>query len=190
MPPISYSKSSLTYVNLTNARHQAALIRTPTTTEYKAVLMMNSWDIASDVSTKVTLEKSSQENKRRKASFVLALDSVTFVRRGGRYCTAKQTNPKCLLAAVGILELANTGDFAANIWNQVPVPHYAVALMALSGTLALSVSYFALKDAQLSWRNLLFLHEERRYLRTQKHRYVVGCRTQALAIDVTEIRRQ
>ncbi|RDA84067.1 hypothetical protein CP532_0782 [Ophiocordyceps camponoti-leonardi (nom. inval.)] len=38
--------------------------------------------------------------------------------------------------AVGFLELANAGDFAANVWNEVPVPQYAMVLMAFGGTLA------------------------------------------------------
>jgi hypothetical protein len=33
-----------------------------------------------------------------------------------------------LLFGVGLLELANAGDFAANVWNQVPVPHFAMVL--------------------------------------------------------------
>jgi hypothetical protein len=73
-----------------------------------------------------------------------------------------------LLAGVGYLELANAGDFAANVWNQVPVPHFAMALMAIGGTLALSISYFAFQDARLSWRNMLLLGEERRFLRMQR----------------------
>ena len=49
-----------------------------------------------------------------------------------------------LLMAVGFLELANAGDFAANVWNQVPPPKYAVALMVVGGTGALSIIYFAI----------------------------------------------
>jgi hypothetical protein len=96
-------------------------------------------------------------------------DCVTFTKRKDRYTPTNQARLKnSLLAGVGFLELANAGDFAANVWNEVPVPHFAAALMALGGTLALSISIFAFRDARLSWRNILLLREERRYLRAQK----------------------
>jgi hypothetical protein len=34
-----------------------------------------------------------------------------------------------LLLGVGFLELANAGDFAANVWNTIPVPTFAAVLM-------------------------------------------------------------
>ncbi|KAF8860182.1 hypothetical protein BDZ45DRAFT_649031 [Acephala macrosclerotiorum] len=99
-------------------------------------------------------------------------ECLTFIKRNTRYTLAKQSKLKnSLLAGVGFLELANAGDFAANVWNQVPVPPYAIALMIIGGTLALGISYFAFKDARLSWRNFLYLRDERRYLRTQKTYY-------------------
>lgn len=73
-----------------------------------------------------------------------------------------------LLLGVGFLELANCGDFAANVWNKVPVPHFAIALMAIGGTAALFTSIFAFRDLRLSWRNVCFLREERVFLRSQK----------------------
>jgi hypothetical protein len=73
---------------------------------------------------------------------------------------------------VGFLELANAGDFAANVWNEIPVPGFAAALMAAGGTLALGISLFAFSDARLSRRNILLLREERCYLRTQKADHV------------------
>ena len=69
-----------------------------------------------------------------------------------------------LLAAVGFFELANAGDFPANVWNTVPVPPYAIALMAVGGTLALCMTYFAYRDARLSWYNLKGLRCERSFL--------------------------
>lgn len=69
-----------------------------------------------------------------------------------------------LLAAVGLFELANAGDFAANVWNTVPVPPYAIALMAVGGTFALVMTYFAYRDARLSWYNLKGLRRERHFL--------------------------
>lgn len=71
-----------------------------------------------------------------------------------------------LLAAVGFFELANAGDFAANVWNTVPVPRFAIALMALGGTFALFMTYFAYRDITLSWRNVKGLQCERRFLKS------------------------
>jgi hypothetical protein len=48
------------------------------------------------------------------------------------------------------------------VWNEIPVPGYATALMAVGGTLALSISLIAFKDAELSQRNILLPQEERR----------------------------
>lgn len=98
-------------------------------------------------------------------------ESATFLRQKGRYNSdpEKQYRLKnSLLAGVGFLELANAGDFAANVWNEIPVPHFAAALMAIGGTLALAISIFAFKDARLSWRNILILRSERRYLLRRK----------------------
>lgn len=87
----------------------------------------------------------------------------------GCYIPAKQFKLRnSLLAGVGFLELANAGDFAANVWNQIPVPRYAIALMAIGGTVALGISTYAFKDALLSWRNVVNLREERHHLQTQK----------------------
>ncbi|PHH64266.1 hypothetical protein CDD81_4750 [Ophiocordyceps australis] len=66
---------------------------------------------------------------------------------------------------VGCLELANAGDFAANVWNEVPVPVYAVVLMGLGGTLAAVLSVFALRDARRAWHNVCFVRLQRRRLR-------------------------
>ena len=73
-----------------------------------------------------------------------------------------------LLASVGYLELANAKDFAANVWNDVPVPKCAMAFMAIGGVLAIGLSYYTFKDAQLSWRNLNILRAERHRLQTEK----------------------
>jgi hypothetical protein len=99
-------------------------------------------------------------------------EHLAFIRQKGRYHPAKQSKLKnSLLAGVGFLELANAGDFAANVWNQIPVPPYAIALMAIGGTLALAISYYAINDARMSWRNTRLLRDERRYLQTQKASY-------------------
>ncbi len=67
--------------------------------------------------------------------------------------------------AVGFLELANAGDFAANVWNDVPVPIYAVVLMAIGATVAGIMSLFAMRDAKYAWRNVRFLRNQRRQLK-------------------------
>ncbi|PYH85659.1 integral membrane protein [Aspergillus uvarum CBS 121591] len=71
-----------------------------------------------------------------------------------------------LLASVGFLEFANAGDFAANVWNDVPVPLYAIIFMAIGGPLALLISGFAVRDSVLSWQNVRILQRERKYLKS------------------------
>ncbi|KAL4862270.1 hypothetical protein BDV12DRAFT_190537 [Aspergillus spectabilis] len=66
-----------------------------------------------------------------------------------------------LLAGVGFLELANAGDFAANVWNEIPVPRHAIVLMAIGGPIALLVSLVVARDFYLSWQNLSLLYAER-----------------------------
>lgn len=69
-----------------------------------------------------------------------------------------------LLAGVGYLELANAGDFAANVWNQIPVPIYALVLMAIGGVLALCMAGVAIWDFRRAWSNTRLLLRERRDL--------------------------
>ncbi|PHH92898.1 hypothetical protein CDD83_3729 [Cordyceps sp. RAO-2017] len=64
--------------------------------------------------------------------------------------------------AVGLMELANAGDFAANVWNEVPVPVYAVVFMAIGGTVAAAMCVVAFHDARLACRNVRFLRRQRR----------------------------
>lgn len=66
--------------------------------------------------------------------------------------------------AIGFLDLANSGDFAANVFNQVPVPAYAVALMAIGATVALVMSFVAFWDAKRSCSNIKLLRKERKML--------------------------
>ncbi|KAK4443739.1 hypothetical protein QBC34DRAFT_361437 [Podospora aff. communis PSN243] len=73
-----------------------------------------------------------------------------------------------LLAAIGFIELANAADFPANVWNEAPLPLHAVILMALGGILAFCVLPFVIGDAVLSYRNVLCLREERKYLEKRK----------------------
>lgn len=94
---------------------------------------------------------------------------LRFIKRKGRYRAAMQLRLRnSLFAGIGFFELTNAGDFAANVWNEVPVPVHAVVLMAIGGSVALSIIYFAVRDAVLSWDNVRGLRAERRFLRWQK----------------------
>ena len=90
---------------------------------------------------------------------------VVLVRRRGRFRLLHQQQFKnSLLASVGYLELANAGDFAANIWNQIPIPKFAAVLMGIGGTLALGMVLVAIHDFRLSWVNVKLLRAERAHL--------------------------
>ncbi|KUI61885.1 hypothetical protein VP1G_09044 [Cytospora mali] len=99
-----------------------------------------------------------------------AAECLDFIKtRKGRFKPAKQTKLRnSLLGAIGFLEAANAGDFAANIWNETPVPTYALIMMAIGGTMALGMIYFCIKDGRLSYQNLRALKEERGYLKEQR----------------------
>lgn len=93
-------------------------------------------------------------------------DKVTLVRRGGRFHLLQQQQFKnSLLASVGYLELANAGDFAANVWNDIPVPKFAAVLMGIGGTLALGMVLVAIQDFRLSRKNVKLLQAEKAYLK-------------------------
>ncbi len=56
-------------------------------------------------------------------------EAVVLVRRKKGWIPKYQYRLKnSLLFGVGLLELANAGDFAANVWNQIPVPRFAMVL--------------------------------------------------------------
>lgn len=76
-----------------------------------------------------------------------------------------------LLAGVGYLELANASDFAANVWNQIPVPKHALILMAIGGPIALLMTLVAIYDFKLGLANIRLLLEERRYLHCLRAEY-------------------
>lgn len=93
-------------------------------------------------------------------------DSVTLVRRRGRFHLQHQRQFRnSLLASVGYLELANAADFAANVWNQTPVPTFAAVLMGIGGTCALCMVFVAIQDFRLSMRNVKLLRAEREHLK-------------------------
>ena len=91
---------------------------------------------------------------------------LRYVKHKGQY---RLEQPRCqlknnLLAAVGFFELANAGDFAANVWNAVPPVTIAVILMALGATGALVILTFAIFDLPRAWRNTRILRLERKRL--------------------------
>lgn len=95
--------------------------------------------------------------------------SVTLVRRRGRFRLLHQRQyENSLLAGVGYLELANAADFAANVWNQIPVPRFAAVLMGIGGTCALCMVFVAAQDFRLSLRNAKLLRAERERLQHQR----------------------
>jgi len=79
---------------------------------------------------------------------------LVFVRPSAEYrynADTRRMLRNSMLFGVGFLECANAGDFAANVWNQIPSPIYALVLMGIGGMMALFLSTFAFKDARLSW---------------------------------------
>jgi hypothetical protein len=93
-------------------------------------------------------------------------DTVTLVRRRGCFHLLHQQQFRnSLLASVGYLELANAADFAANVWNQIPVPTFAAVLMGIGGTFALCMVFVAIQDFRLSMRNVKLLRTERENLK-------------------------
>ncbi|KAI8721534.1 hypothetical protein NCS52_00295000 [Fusarium sp. LHS14.1] len=95
--------------------------------------------------------------------------SLVAVKKGTRWtqCDSPRLRNN-LLGAVGFLELANAGDFAANVWNDTPVPVYAVVLMAIGGFTALVFSVFAFIDSRRAWANISFLRSQRKLLEDEK----------------------
>ncbi|UKZ55633.1 hypothetical protein TrVGV298_009457 [Trichoderma virens] len=95
-------------------------------------------------------------------------DRVTLIKKtekGDDYVPQGSKLKNNLYPAVGLLELANAGDFAANVWNQYPVPVYATVFMAVGATFAGVMSIFALLDSRRAWRNLKFLRKQQRELK-------------------------
>ncbi|CEJ89605.1 hypothetical protein VHEMI05440 [[Torrubiella] hemipterigena] len=88
-----------------------------------------------------------------------------------------------LIFIVGFLELGNALDFAANVWNETPVPLHAVILMAIGGTAAGILSIFAIRDALFAYSNLKFLKQHRRQLKLERQTLVDGGQS-TLDVDV------
>ncbi|KAJ5583217.1 hypothetical protein N7535_001837 [Penicillium sp. DV-2018c] len=100
-------------------------------------------------------------------------DQVTLIHKCGRFRLhlQQQEFKNSLLAGVGYLELANAGDFAANVWNEVPVPKFAAVLMGLGGVLALCMVLVAVRDLLLSWKNIKLLRLERVRLQSLRNKH-------------------
>ncbi|KAJ6441444.1 integral membrane protein [Purpureocillium lavendulum] len=71
---------------------------------------------------------------------------------------------------VGFMELGNAGDFAANVWNDVPVPIYAIVFMAIGGVVAGFLSICAFRDAFVACQNVYFLRRQRREQKAERQR--------------------
>jgi hypothetical protein len=87
-------------------------------------------------------------------------------RRGKYVPLPEQKLRNNLSGAVGYLEFANALDFAANVWNTIPVPTFAAALMGLGGATAIILSFFAMRDGVKAWRNVKLLRGERADLKS------------------------
>lgn len=89
-----------------------------------------------------------------------------------------------LMFIIGWLELFNALDFPANVFNQRPVPAYAVALMITGGVLIVLASGIAMWDLRKSWHNLKLLRRERAYL----HAELAGAQARRGSEDEAECR--
>ncbi|KAK8045631.1 hypothetical protein PG993_005655 [Apiospora rasikravindrae] len=69
-----------------------------------------------------------------------------------------------LMFLIGWLEFFNALDFPANVFNQRPVPAYAIGLMVTGGVLILMASAVAFWDMRKSWHNLQLLRREKAHL--------------------------
>src|SRR6478736_2473615 len=101
-------------------------------------------------------------------------DSVTLAKKRSQWsCIDDNRLRNNLFAAVGFLELANAGDFAANVWNDVPVPIYAFVL-----------SICAFFDSRKAWRNIKFLRQQKQYLETEKENLSAGAESRGLDVFI------
>lgn len=112
-------------------------------------------------------------------------DSVTLAKKRSQWtCIDDNRLRNNLFAAVGFLELANAGDFAANVWNDVPVPIYAIVFMAIGGTSAFVLSICAFFDSRKAWRNIKFLRQQKQYLETEKENLPAGADSRGLDVFI------
>ncbi|KAI9044500.1 uncharacterized protein KD926_000411 [Aspergillus affinis] len=117
---------------------------------------------------------------------------VSFVRhkrsrRKGLHLVHPPWYRNSLLASTGYLEFANAGDFAANVWNQIPVPRHAMILMAIGGPLALMMAAVAVRDGFLSWQNVRVLRSERQYLKSLRHHCLTASSASTADTDLVNL---
>ncbi|KEQ69434.1 hypothetical protein M436DRAFT_55676, partial [Aureobasidium namibiae CBS 147.97] len=93
--------------------------------------------------------------------------NLTFTRnKNSRYTLCRRSRIRGIPPlGIGFLDIANSGDFAANVFNHVPVPIYAVVLMAIGATVALGMSFLAFSDLKTSLKNVKLLRKERTLLK-------------------------
>ncbi|PKX96301.1 uncharacterized protein P174DRAFT_457104 [Aspergillus novofumigatus IBT 16806] len=60
-------------------------------------------------------------------------------------------------------------DFAANVWNEVPLPTHAKICMGIFGPIVLLMTIFTARDFALSYANVLLLLSEQEALRSSQH---------------------
>ncbi|CAD0107138.1 unnamed protein product [Aureobasidium uvarum] len=112
------------------------------------------------------LGKETVDPNRDADKHIFSVSALTYGRgTNGKYILFDRPRIRSIPPLViGFLDLANSGDFAANVFNRVPVPIYAIVLMVIGATVALVMSTVALRDARSSWKNLKLLREERTLL--------------------------
>lgn len=92
-------------------------------------------------------------------------EAVRLVKQGDKFVPVSDNRYRNdLMAFVGYLEFFNALDFPANIWNTIPIPVFAMVLMAVFGTAVLLASTIAALDLRRSIRNVKKLRRERTYL--------------------------
>lgn len=129
--------------------------------------MYESMATANNVDSALDLGKETVPSDQRPQQQNLYPASRTFTRnKDGRYSLCERSLIRGIPPlGIGFLDIANSGDFAANVFNHVPVPIHAIALMAIGATVALGMSFFALRDLRRSWSNIKLLRKERMLLK-------------------------
>jgi hypothetical protein len=108
---------------------------------------------------------------------VVLLKTISRFQKKTRYVLPRQPELRNnIQIGIGLLEFANGLDFAANVWNEVPVPRFAVGLMAAGGSLTIMICLLAFYDFKLALENVRILRAEQNYLTslvgTERHRDV------------------
>lgn len=113
----------------------------------------------------------SQHGNKSLRIFIPTTDQLIFTKRKDHYITQGPHRLRnSILAGIGLLELGNSGDFAANVWNEVPVKNWVRILMAFGATMALATCLCAVRDAPLCLENLRVLKMERRFFQAEQRR--------------------